>query len=611
MLRKIKQLERQPQQQNNRDYSAFDQLDGSHPWQDAVPTGSVLYPARLIEQGHITYFNFQLAKEMGLIPVGHPSRLNAHLEKAILETFNLRIINEFDQERPRLPANWKIKEKKFMATRYLQLQHANKRGATSGDGRSIWNGVISSGKTTWDVSSRGTGVTRLAPGFVQANKPLQTGCTDFGYGCGLAELDELYSTAVQSEIFHNQGISTERVLCIIDQGDGCGIGVRAQENLLRPAHLFLFLKQSRLPELKAATDYFIRRQLANRRSSIQAHDPRRYSKLARELAAQYGKFAGRLEAEYIFVWLDWDGDNVLLEPGIIDYGSVRQFGLHHNKYRYDDVERFSTTLTEQKIKAFQIAQTLVQMCHYLETGRRLPVQKFANHPIMKDFAKAYHDEKFTVKLEAAGFNREQRARLLSYPRLLKEWEKQIVWFEERRKKGSAKRVPDGVTIPAIFDVKKLLQNLPELLAQASTPAAISLQHCLKIMSTKYTSTKDLPDAREAKARLSRLLKCHRRLLLLSTPEGMNWRATARRIAVRTRKQSAKIGLTGDALIHCTTQIIESHRRSPKGGRIQNLIDLLVTHQSESAARGAGPMLVQDTETWSEMLAIIERYRHNI
>lgn len=609
MLRKIKQLERQPQQQNIRDYSAFGQLDGSHPWQDAVPEGSVLYPARVIEQGTITYFNFNLAKEMGLIPQGHPSRLNPALEKSIIETFNLRIINEFDQERPRLPANWKLKPKKFMATRYLQLQHANKRGTTSGDGRSIWNGVITSGKTTWDVSSRGTGVTRLAPGFVQANKPLQTGCTDFGYGCGLAELDELYSTAVQSEIFHLQGISTERVLCIIDQGDGCGIGVRAQENLLRPAHLFLYLKQSRLPELKAGTDYFIRRQLANRRYGIHANDPRRYSKLARTLATQYGKFAGRLEAEYVFVWLDWDGDNVLLEPGIIDYGSVRQFGLCHNRYRYDDVERFSTTLTEQKVKAFQIAQTLVQMCHYLETGRRLPVQKFANHPILKDFAKAYHDEKYSVKLAAAGFNREQCAKLLAYPRLLKEWEKQIIWLEERRKKGGPRKLPDGITVPALFDVKSLLRNLPELLAQAKSASAISYQHCLKLMNTKYVTAKDLPDTKEATARIVRLAKCHQRLLKLATPAGRNWRATARTLAARARKKSGRIAMTGDALIHCTTQIIESHRRSPKDGRIQNLIDLLVSQQT--GARTSGPMLVKDAEAWSEILGIIERYRHNI
>lgn len=33
-------------------------------------------------------------------------------------------------------------------------------------------------------------------------------------------------------------------------------------------------------------------------------------------------FIVKLDIDYIFVWLDWDGDNVLVDVGIIDYGSV-------------------------------------------------------------------------------------------------------------------------------------------------------------------------------------------------------------------------------------------------------------------------------------------------
>jgi transcriptional regulator with XRE-family HTH domain len=47
--------------------------------------------------------------------------------------------------------------------------------------------------------------------------------------------------------------------------------------------------------------------------------------------------------------------------GIIDYGSVRQFGIRHDKYRYDDVERFSTNLNEQKNKARLIVQVFAQL----------------------------------------------------------------------------------------------------------------------------------------------------------------------------------------------------------------------------------------------------------
>ena len=103
---------------------------------------------------------------MGLIPEDHPHKMNAKLAKKIVETFSIRIINEYDQERHLRVPKKEMKDHKFMATRYLQLQHSNKQGKTSGDGRGIWNGVYEKNGIIWDVSSRGTGVTALAPGVV-------------------------------------------------------------------------------------------------------------------------------------------------------------------------------------------------------------------------------------------------------------------------------------------------------------------------------------------------------------------------------------------------------------------------------------------------------------
>lgn len=48
-------------------YKALEQLNGCHTWQKKVPEGYVLYPVRKLNQGKILYFNFELAKEMGLL----------------------------------------------------------------------------------------------------------------------------------------------------------------------------------------------------------------------------------------------------------------------------------------------------------------------------------------------------------------------------------------------------------------------------------------------------------------------------------------------------------------------------------------------------------------
>ena len=82
--------------------------------------------ARYRPQGRVLFFNFPLAKEMGLIP-RPPASINKDLEQVILDTFSLRIINEYDLERGTKFPPESVRPKPFMATRYLQTQHRNKQ----------------------------------------------------------------------------------------------------------------------------------------------------------------------------------------------------------------------------------------------------------------------------------------------------------------------------------------------------------------------------------------------------------------------------------------------------------------------------------------------------
>lgn len=443
-------------------YATFDQIDGKHPLQQALPESCVMYPVFQRESGKVMYFNFDLAREMGLIDQNHPEKLTAALEKKLLETFNLQIINEWD-EKNGTPLK-RRKPHKYMATRYLQLQHDNKQGKTSGDGRSIWNGyVVGQDGKHWDVSSRGTGVTCLAPGAVQAQKPLKTGSTQFGYGCGLADIDELMGSALQSEIFHRQGVHTERVLCIIDGGKNCGIGVRVGENLLRPAHLFLYLKQNRREELTRGFQYFLDRQKTNKKKMTEEN-------FLQATSLSMAKFLAYCEVHHIFVWLDWDGDNCLLDTGIIDYGSVRQFGLRHDQYRYDDVQRFSTNLLEQKLKGMYLLQNYIQMVDYIKTGRKKSLQYYRQHPLLKRFKTQFQEHKRRLLLDRFGFSDLQKTYLLRFQK--KKAEKFLAGYEylESIKTSQTLNVPDGINIPPLLDMKESLRLLGlDFQAWADTP----------------------------------------------------------------------------------------------------------------------------------------------
>src|SRR5688572_27363474 len=394
-------------------YDRFKTLDGRHPWRKAGPHGYVDYHARTRPGGRVIYFNHALAKELDLVPRNHAKRLPAPLEKAILDAFALQIVNEYDLANPETYDAKTVRPHPYMATRYLQLQHKDKRGKTSGDGRAIWNGVIKTDRLTFDVSSRGTGATRLSPGAQVAGVPVKTGDDSYGYSCGRADLDEMIGTALMSEVFFQNGLPTERTLAVIDFGDGTAIGVRTAPNLVRPAHIFRYLKQGRRDEVKASLDYFIQRQESNGFWKLSTTDERaRYRKTLRYIARSYGKLAAVLEEEYIFNWLAWDGDNMLASGAILDYGSIRQFAAKHDKYRYDDVDRFSSSLTEQRFWARESVKVFAQAARFIMTGRKLNLRRFKNATCLNEFDRAFDRERDRRLLRRLGFAPAQVARLM-------------------------------------------------------------------------------------------------------------------------------------------------------------------------------------------------------
>src|SRR5690606_33735183 len=134
------------------------------------------------------------------------------------------------------------------------------------------------------------------------------------------------------------------ILALIEFEKGYSISVRAHQNLLRPSHFFNHLKQNNYQSLKSIVDYYI--DIESTKPSWEGcpKGNSKYDFLLSRVTESFAKMSARFEDDYIFCWLDWDGDNVLMDGGIIDYGSIRQFGLFHHEYRYDDVDRYSTNI---------------------------------------------------------------------------------------------------------------------------------------------------------------------------------------------------------------------------------------------------------------------------
>ena len=563
------------------DYSRFDAIDGSHSLQKSVPETCVMYPVRKVSNGKIAYFNFALAKEMGLLPKQHAETLNKTLEKKLLDTFSLRIINEYDQSQNVKFHPSVLKKNMYMATRYLQLQHKDKTGRTSGDGRSVWNGELIHHGVTWDISSRGTGVTKLAPGSVQASQPLRTGDSTHGYGCGTADIDELISSAIQAEIFYNNGVNTERVLCVIDYGDGNGVGVRAGKNLFRPAHLFMYLKQRRLDELKRATDYLIDRQYNNKEWPFHSQSKNKYDLMLNELTSGFAKFAAQLDRDYIFAWLDWDGDNVLFNAGIIDYGSIRQFGLRHDQYRYDDLDRFSTNLNEQKHKAKELVQAFAQMVDYIKTGTHKSFKDFSNHSAVKDFDYLFELHLLDQFLTQVGITTDKRTWLLQKrKKIVQKLYESFFALERIKTKKKTKKVSDGINRPAILNMRILLYELPSYLIRNQTKNLMlpSVQELFKMALAKSAKGIDRKLTSRVRHLFAKFTKNYTAIIKEILPERTR-QVSLQQIYDQAFHANRPDRLTGDGLLYVVDELIDFKKENGRRKTLQETIDRLILEQS--------------------------------
>ena len=561
-------------------YEKFNELDGRHPWRDVSPDGYIDYQARYRPHGRVVFFNFPLAKEMGLIPADHASSINKDLEQAILNTFSLQIINEHDIEQGKKFPPETIKPHPFMATRYLQTQHRNRQGKTSGDGRSIWNGYLKSEKLIFDISSRGTGATILSPAAQEVDGLIATGDYSRGYSSGLADLDEMLGSAVMSEIFYRQGIPTERCLAVIGFPDTTAIGVRSAPNLIRPAHMFRYLKQGRHEELKASVDYFIDREVENGFWDIPS-GAGRYSKALDYFARSYAKFAALLEEEYIFNWLSWDGDNMLASGAVLDYGSIRQFAAKHDKYRYKDVDRYSASLAEQRGWARTLVQVFAQAMAFIESGVKENLHNFKNAECLRVFDEAFANEREQRMLWRIGFTREQIEHLMANAREeIREFDKSLSYFEDRKVRKGIEKLPDGFTHNPVFLIRNLLRLLPAYYVAQSisrvdeTGAYMPDEIFCRTMAASYVGKNDLKLTPASTSHIRGFQESYLRLVAaLGGPFDLVLKTLQERSAIINHRHR----ITGDAVTWIIEEVIAMKGKIRFDG-LQEAIDAFIDSQ---------------------------------
>lgn len=561
-------------------YESFDLIDGSHPLKEAVPSSYVDYPARIRRGGEIAYFNFSLAKEMGLISQDHDCSLNKDLEQKLIETFSIQIINEYDQMTNKVFKESDMKSGTYMATRYLQMQHDDKKGLNSGDGRSAWIGYVEHKGRSWDLSGCGTGATRLSPATSKFNKFFETGDPSISYGCGYGELDEGIATSIMSSIFKENGFATEETLCVIEFKNNISINIRASSDLLRPSHFFLFLKQDNYKSLKQIVDFYIDRNRGRAGWEKCPKGKSKYKFLLDRVVEDFSTVSANFEDDYIFCWLDWDGDNILMDGGIIDYGSIRKFGIMHHEYKYDDVERFSTSLLEQKGKAKYMVQTFAQIVDYLENKEKKGIQEFSDHECLNQFEENYSKTKSLNLLRKVGFSSVKAKQLLKREsELIEEFKKVYSYFEKAKSKVGTIKVSDGVTCDAIFNMGNILRELPQI--YLSHFDLLTEASFVEIIQSAFATAEDLEPNTYRSTKCREFQEIYQQLLeRCSNYFQQTLEETLMDVSQLSQIVNKPNKITGDAITHIV-DLISKQKKSLSPEQIHLFIEELSLDQKEA------------------------------
>jgi hypothetical protein len=356
------------------------------------------------------------------------------------------------------------------------------------------------------------------------------------------------------------------------------------------------------------------RQVANGDWPALRSEPARWRYLAERLAEDLGRATAAFEREYVFCWLDWDGDNILMDGGIIDYGSVRQFGLYHREYRFDDVERWSTSLPEQRRKARYVVQCFAQIRDFLIEGEKQPLVGYRQDPLLEVFDHAHAQERERRLLQQVGFDpaatrwlqRNARPEIASLERAHR-------WFERARSSRGQVAASDGITWNAVYSTRDLLRELPGRYRRELKP--LPAEEIFSIALSSYATRRDRQLTPHRRRRARELQNAY--LALVQSLAGARARSL-RRVLRELERRAAVIDrrdrITGDGIDYAAHEIL----RHPelRAEQVHRLVAGFVAEQDlcpetgravHAAFQGAPDV----RSIFDAMLKLVDELRHGL
>jgi hypothetical protein len=251
--------------------------------------------------------------------------------------------------------------------------------------------------------------------------------------------------------------------------------------------------------------------------------------------------------------------------------------MRHDQYRYDDIERFSTNLNEQKIKTRQIVQAFIQIVDFIKTGKKKNINEFRNHASLTRFDDLFRHYYMRQRLYNIGFQKNDMEYLLKsqLPAVL-EFEKHFRYFESIKTARKTEKVADGINRPAIFNMRDLSRELPKLLVE-SHGIPVDCKRLFEIMLSNNASSRDGKLTEKYQARLNELQISYIELVNKVRRRRSLPRAL-KDIELRSKVINRADRATGNAIIMVVEKIIANIKSGFSTNNIQELIEGYVESQ---------------------------------
>jgi hypothetical protein len=267
------------------------------------------------------------------------------------------------------------------------------------------------------------------------------------------------------------------------------------------------------------------------------------------------------------------------EAAILDYGSVRQFGLFHKEYRYDDVERWSTNILEQKSKARYLVQTFAQLSDFLVSGTKKKLRYFANDPALQAFEKHFQHYKKQFLLKNVGFpEKVQNLLLEKHSRKVEHFQKLFEHFERIQSKRGVYPVEDGITSNAVFCMRDILRELPRLYLAKNE--LIQNHTFLELAKSSYAQEEDLKLTSSRSRNIQNFQKSYLALIQAAANET---RQTTERVLLEVTMRSSLYNrpdrITGNGIIRVSSAL--SKNRGSRKHETLRLIPEFIRHQVQA------------------------------